>query len=140
MKKKISLPGLNVQYPISQDILLGKKTIETRFYPLPKKYLKRPMWLIETPGEIGDFKARASAIITFDSFFEYKSKKEFYADTQKHLVAKDSAWAWNDDKNKWGWIISNIQPLHEFIEIKQRRGILFTSEITLLLPSSVQLR
>ena len=31
--------ALNVQYPISQDILSGEKTIETRTYVIPEKYL-----------------------------------------------------------------------------------------------------
>ena len=106
MSKK-TYTGINIQWPISQDILSGKKTIETRTYPIPEKYLNVEMAMIETPGKHGKFKARVVAIIKFTDYFQYKSKKSFYADKDKHLVTPDSPWAWQD-KEKWGWKLQII--------------------------------
>ena len=50
----VSLPGLNVQWPFSQLILSGDKTVEVRPYALGWRNIGRPgveMWLVETPGE-----------------------------------------------------------------------------------------
>ncbi|WP_041576781.1 hypothetical protein [Bdellovibrio bacteriovorus] len=131
MKKEITLPGLNIQYPISQEIRLGNKTVETRFYPIPKKYLNIPMWLIETPGSVGNFSARAIAVVIFDSCFEYTSEAAFYKDSNRHLVDRKSDWKWDKKKNKWGWTISKIYPLKQSIPVSKRRGIVYTNSIKL---------
>ncbi|MDH4467957.1 MAG: ASCH domain-containing protein [Bacteriovoracaceae bacterium] len=130
MKLKKTYPGINIQFPISQLILEGKKTIETRTYPIPKKYLGQELLMIETPGKAGSFKARAVAIIKFSKCYKYKSKSEFYADSKKHRVNPDSPWAWKD-KSKWGWIITHIDLLDRPIELKKEKGIVFTKEIDL---------
>jgi len=80
---------INIQYPISSDIISGAKTIETRTYPLPDKFKGVEMVLIETPGKTEKFKARAIAIIRFSDSFEYPSAREFYKDESKHLVSKE---------------------------------------------------
>lgn len=131
MKREITLPGLNIQYPISQEIRCGNKTVETRFYPIPDKYLKTPMWLIETPGRIGSFSARAIAVVVFDSCFEYKSEAAFYKDSNRHLVDRNSDWKWDKKKSKWGWVISKVYPLKQYIPITKRRGIVYTAAIKL---------
>lgn len=105
-KKKYT--GINIQWPISEDIIEGRKTIETRTYPLPKNYLNVEMLLVETPGKNGKFKARIRAVIKFTSCFKYASKKEFYADSKKHLVTKESIWAWKE-KEKWGWHVEVVK-------------------------------
>ena len=49
----LSLPGLNINWPFSQLILAGVKTVEVRSYALGYKNIARPgveMWLVETPG------------------------------------------------------------------------------------------
>lgn len=131
MNKKISLPAINVQQPISREILCSRKTIETRFYPIPKQYLKVPMWLIETPGLTSGFSARAIAIVVFDSCFQYKTEEAFYSDQDKHLVGKDSVWGWKKNKKKWGWKISQVIPLETQLFVGQRRGIVYTKSIVL---------
>ena len=121
--------GINIQWPISQDILSGKKTIETRTYKLPDHYLNVDMAMVETPGPKGRFKARIVAIIRFTSCFPYKNKKEFYEDYDRHLVDKNSDWAWKD-KPKWGWkleIVSNIKPS----VLCKQRGIIYRPGIHL---------
>ena len=129
MSKKI-YSGINIQYPISTEIMSGKKTIETRTYPIPQKYLNKEILLIETPGKNGNFKARATAIIKFTDCFQYESKAKFYSDFARHLVDPSSAWAWKD-KAKWGWNIKLIKKFSRPIEIKSQRGIVFTQKINM---------
>lgn len=123
--------GINIQYPISEEILTGKKVIETRTYPLPEKYLNETMLMIETPGKTGNFKARGVALIKFTKCHKYKNKKEFYTETNKHLVDEDSDWAWKD-KPKYGWhlvIVKKINPILKLDKIK--KGIVYTKNIKL---------
>ena len=62
MKNSV-LPAINIQFPISELILSGKKTIETRTYALPEKYIERDLYLIETPGSNGAFKADRKSVV-----------------------------------------------------------------------------
>jgi hypothetical protein len=123
MKKKY--PGVNIQWPITMDILSGKKTIETRTYPLPKKYLGKPIAIIETPGKHGEFKARVVALVIFDKNIAYNGSKEFYRDSDKHLVTRESIWAWQKGKKKWGWRVKEIRILRNPINAPSPRGIVF---------------
>ena len=129
MSKK-TYTGINIQYPISQLIVEGKKTIETRTYPIPEKYLDKEMALVETPGKAGKFKSRVIAVIKFTECFQYKTKKEFYADTNRHCVTPDSMWAWNDGE-KWGWKVIIIRQLAISIPMLKRSGIKFTTGINI---------
>lgn len=122
--------GINIQYPISQLIIKGIKTIETRTYPIPAKYLNQEMALIETPGKEGKFKARVIAIIKFTQCFQYSTKKEFYSDSGKHCVTKNSKWSWREGE-KWGWPVKVIQILESPIVLKCQKGIVYTTNISL---------
>lgn len=122
--------GLNVQYPISELILSGKKTIETRTYPIPKKYLNRDLLLIETPGKSGKFKSRAVAIIRFSRCFQYQSSKDFYLDRSRHFVSPESPWAWLDKNPKWGWEIDGLRLIAPKT-VTKRLGIKFTLDLTI---------
>lgn len=126
--------GINIQYPISQLILSGEKTIETRTYPIPRHHLGVPLLLIETPGKTGKFKSRAIAIITFGRCFKYLSKTSFYAQMHMHKVDRNSPWAWVEGKAKWGWEISRIVKLKKPAKIEKRLGIKFTKDISLSSP------
>ena len=127
MSKK-SYPGINIQWPISELILSGEKTVETRTYPIPEKYLNQEMVLIETPGSRGKFKARTRAIIVFTDCFEYKNKKEFHADFARHRVEKGSVWDWQD-KPKWGWVTVLKIILDKPIRVNKKTGIVFSKKI-----------
>lgn len=129
MSKK-TYTGINIQWPISELILSGEKTIETRTYPIPVKYKGKEMILIETPGKAGNFKARMRAIITFSDCFQYNSKTAFYKDSSKHLVTPSSEWSWTD-KPKWGWKIHVIKIFKEPLPIQKRTGIKYSTGITL---------
>lgn len=126
-----SYPGLNVQYPISQMILDGSKTIETRTYPLPKDLVGKQMAMIEAPGPTGTFRARVVALIIFGDSFQYQSKAHFYRDTSKHRVTPSSPWKWRNEKGKWGWPIIEIRPLDNFVPAPKKRGIIFTKTVCL---------
>lgn len=128
-KYKKSYPGINIQWPISELILSGEKTIETRTYPLPKKYLNKEMILIETPGPDGNFIARNRAIIKFTDCFLYKSEAEFYNDYDSHLVDKGSPWAWTTNKPKWGWKVVLKQAIK--VQPALQKGIVFTKSISI---------
>jgi hypothetical protein len=120
--------GINIQWPISETILNGRKTIETRTYPLPQKYLNKELLLIETPGSEGKFKARIIAIIVFTDCFEYKNKNEFYKQKNLHLVTPDSKWAWSN-KVKFGWKLKLVKKFNKPIKAPLRKGIKFTNNI-----------
>jgi hypothetical protein len=121
--------GINIQYPISQMILNGEKTIETRTYPIPKQYINQKMVIIETPGKTGKFKARMIGFVTFDESFEYKNEKEFYKDSKKHCVTPDSIWKWDKRKKKFGWPVLAIEKFTESLSPPIKRGIKTTRGI-----------
>ncbi|MDO9181319.1 MAG: hypothetical protein Q7U04_02870 [Bacteriovorax sp.] len=128
MSKKI-YTGINIQWPISELILSGKKSIETRTYPIPEKYLNQDMLMIETPGKNGKFKARIVAIIKFTECIEYRNKKEFYNDSDKHFVMPDSEWAWVD-KKKIGWKVTVLEIFKLPKLAPTKKGIVFTKNIS----------
>ena len=128
MKKPFQ--GINIQWPISELILKGDKTIETRTYPIPSKLLNQDLVMVETPGKLGKFKARNVAIIRFTECFPYTSKEEFYMDYDRHKVLPESIWAWREEAPKWGWkveVLKLISPPQEC----QSRGIVYRSNIRL---------
>ena len=49
----VMLPGINIQAPWAEAIVSGRKLIETRFYPMPRKWIGQPLAIIETPGQAG---------------------------------------------------------------------------------------
>lgn len=129
MKK--TLPAINIQHPISQLILSGKKTIETRTYPLPKKYIGKELLMIETPGKSGAFKARIVATVCFGEPFLYSDERSFYLDYSRHKVDRNSIWAWREEKPKWGWPVTKVKRLSNSKIVKCRRGIVFTKSVSL---------
>ncbi|MDE3268791.1 MAG: hypothetical protein OYH77_00730 [Pseudomonadota bacterium] len=120
--------GINIQWPISRKILSGEKTIETRFYPLPAKYLNQEMLLIETPGAQGKFKSRITAIFKFTDCFKYKDPESFYADYSRHFVDKNSPWAWKDNP-KYGWHVEIVRVIDPPQVFAGRKGIVYTKGI-----------
>jgi len=129
---QLILSGVNIQYPISRLLLQGLKTVETRTYPLPKKYVLEDMLLIETPGREAAFSARAVAVIRFGPSFRYLSPESFAADYHRHRVEAGSPWAWKTEK--WGWPIDRLTILSSEIPIMARRGIVFTQRLVVDVP------
>lgn len=121
-----ALPGINVQTPWARLLLDGKKSIETRTYPLPTKYLRQDFWLIETPGRLGKFKARVIGVIKFSAFRTYKSASEFNGDIDLHLVSpSDPNYAWREGVPKYGWIVENVHEVQAF-DAPTPRGIVYS--------------
>lgn len=131
MAKKKEYTGINIQWPISELILNREKTVETRTYSIPEKYLNEEMILIETPGKKGKFKARMRGIIRFTDCFEYKNKTAFYKDTDKHCVTPDSEWAYNPEIGKWGWTVEVVKVFDVTLPLQKRAGIKFSTGIVL---------
>jgi hypothetical protein len=121
--------GLNIQWPISELILEGKKVVETRTYPIPEKYIGKELVLIETPGKLGKFKARMTAIIKVTRCFKYRDKDDFYLDIDRHMVTPESIWAWDDDKPKYGWELEVLKIFSSKIPFQKQKGIVFTKDI-----------
>lgn len=114
-----TMSGLTIQWPISQKILDGSKSIETRNYPLAPGYKNKEIAFIETQGKKGKFKARIVAFITFSDCFQYKGAKDFDADVKKHHVEKDSEYY---GETKWGWQISKVRILKNPIIFEEQVG------------------
>lgn len=128
--QKRTYTGINIQFPISDLIISGQKTIETRTYPIPAAYVGKEMAIIETPGAKGEFKARIIGTVIFGDSFQYRSKIEFYKDSIKHKVTPDSPWKWAD-KPKYGWPIIKVKKLKEPKEAPKKKGIRYTVGIEL---------
>jgi hypothetical protein len=130
-REKQTYVGINVQYPISDLIIRGLKTVETRNYPLPNKFRDIEMILVETPGADGKFKARMRGIVIFSECFQYQSEEAFNRDIDRHCVSPDSSWAWKPDQKKWGWLVRVKQVFERPLPSLTRRGILYTHDLTL---------
>ena len=126
------MTGLNVQAPWSSLLINGLKSIETRSYHIPTKYVNHPLYLVETPGKLGKFKARVIGTITFSGSFKYPNKTSWINDYAKHLVSQnDPFYSWND-KPKYGWVVCSVNKFDEPLDISGKRGIIFTNNLKLL--------
>ena len=122
------MQGINIQAPWSTFLINGVKTVETRSYPLPKKYEGIELALIETPGKTGRFKSRIIGTITFSHSFKYKDQLQWDMDYNRHRVLSDDPlFDWNDDKPKYGWAVSNIVKFNDPVDPPKKRGIVFAS-------------
>jgi hypothetical protein len=121
------MTGINIQTPWSFLLINADKTVETRSYPLPKKYEGEPLALIETPGKYGRFKSSIIGTITFSHSFQYPDKQSWIDDYNRHKVEEgDEFCSWNDNKEKWGWVVSNVTKFERSIHPPKKKGIVFT--------------
>lgn len=130
---KRSLSGINIQYPWSELLVSGKKTIETRSYPLPEKFINVELAVIETPGKTGKkfgiAKARITGTIIFSGSKKYKSKSAWMKDYKKHLVTEtDPMFTYSSNKPKYGWIVVSVSRLPVPVEPPKIRGIIFAND------------
>jgi len=132
------MTGINIQSPWSHLLINGEKCVETRTYPLPEKYEGEELALIETPGLFGDFKARIIGTITFSHSFKYPDKKAWEDDQNRHLISpNNNIFGWNKCKDKYGWVVSNVTKLDEHQPAPKNKGIIFTLNCNILIPSGV---
>ena len=126
------MTGINIQTPWSELLINEVKSVETRSYPLPEKYVGEELALIETPGRYGRFKARIIGTITFSHSFKYPDQRAWQDDYNRHCVAVDDPiYNWKDDKHKYGWVVSKVTKFDKPLDIRKRKGIIFTSGIKL---------
>lgn len=125
--------GLNIQIPWSTLLINGWKSVETRSYPLPKKYEGIELYLVETPGKYGRFKARVIGTITFSHSFKYPDKQSWIDDYNRHKVEEgDEFCHWNENKPKYGWVVCDVKKFDHAIDINQRQGIIFTTNLNIM--------
>jgi hypothetical protein len=131
------MTGLNIQTPWSFLLINGDKSVETRSYPLPKKYEGVEMALIETPGKYGRFKARIIGTITFSHSFQYPDKQAWIDDYNRHKVEElDEFCYWNPNKPKYGWVVCNIKKFDSPIPAPKKRGIVFAKNCKVSVDST----
>lgn len=126
----LPIPGVHVQWPWSRMLANGEKTVETRGYPIPAKYLNCPLALIETPGPKGKRSgvptARIIAIVWFSSCFEYLTQSEWERDVRRHCVqTDDKRFSYRNGKKKWGWEVTKMRELPSPHPPPARRGIVY---------------
>mmetsp|Transcript_8523 Transcript_8523/g.10777 ORF Transcript_8523/g.10777 Transcript_8523/m.10777 type:complete len:149 (+) Transcript_8523:87-533(+) len=117
--------GLLVAGKWPKLLLSGEKTIETRTYPLPDKYLNKPIYIIEDSESLQQLqkKATVAGIVTFSGCFAWKTKEDWAADADKHCVKLNhEEFGWNDTEIKYGWRVSSIKkpPLIKHVRVKSR--------------------
>jgi len=123
------MTGLNVTSPWSMLLINGDKSVETRSYPLPKRLEGVELALIETPGKYGRFKSRIIGTITFSHSFQYPDEQSWKDDYNRHKVEEnDKFYSWNENKKKYGWVVSNITKFENPIEPPKKRGIIYVKD------------
>lgn len=131
-KEKV-LPGINIQFPWSQKILNGEKTVETRSYAIPSKYVGKELAIIETPSpnkEKGSpSKGMIVGVVVFAQSFQYTDKAQWIADIERHRVdPSDKQFAFTKIKPKFGWPITKVERLKKPSVAPTPRGIVFASK------------
>ena len=127
----LSLPGLNINWPFSQLILAGVKTIEARSYGLGYRNIAQPgveMWLVETPAPANAAskgwvlaggaamaprpeKAQMVGTITFPRSEEYESLAASRADRENHRIAKGGHYDWDGNGERHAWRVPTVRRL-----------------------------
>jgi hypothetical protein len=119
--------GLNVQEPWASLLINGEKSVETRSYALPKKYEGVELALIATPGKKRKFQSKIIGVITFSHSFQYLNIKDWIDDSNRHCIFPGSPYYWDANKQKYGWVVSNIEKFNSPIDPPIKRGIIFVS-------------
>lgn len=97
--------GININdkdYPFTEWIFLGLKTIETRRTSSLHPYIGKRVGVIRT----GKGKATLVGFITIGNPIYYKTEEEFRKDENKHCVHAGSVYDINSS-GKWGYPIIN---------------------------------
>lgn len=125
------MTGINIQAPWAELLVDGYKSVETRSYHIPQKYIGEELAIIETPGKKGKFKSRIIGTITFSHSFKYPDKQAWVDDYNRHKVTEtDTLYGWHEDKPKYGWVVSRIKKYDNPIEAPRKKGIIFTTNCT----------
>lgn len=132
MKQKFKiLDGINIQWPWSEKIANGEKSIETRSYRLPERLYGVEIAIIETPGKsglkyAGIKKARIIGTVVFEKSYRYRNKTHWLSEVDNHLVqADDGLFGFKNDKEKWAWTVGLVNKLDKPVPAPAKRGIIF---------------
>ena len=134
------LSGINIQWPWTELLLSGRKTVETRSYPLPSKFKGVELAVIETPGPRGKraagiAKARVVGTIKFSGSYEYQNAKQWASEHHLHLVeASDVQFGFAQNKKKWAWTVECTLKFDQPVKAPSKRGIVFANNC--LIPKS----
>lgn len=137
MLKFRSVPGINIQWPWSELIVSGKKSVETRSYPIPAKYVGVELAIIETPGANGKraagiSTARIVGTVVFSSCYPYRSLSHWEREVDLHRVDKsDPHFAYTSGKPRWAWVVGRVDRITHPIKPPAKRGIIFAKECKL---------
>ena len=140
------MSGININWPFSQLILAGVKTVEVRSYALGYRNVAQPdveMWLVETPGPFrgSSLAALGSALlgdtvcgsqpqiahivgtVTFSTSHKYKHIREFHADEERHRIVRGSRYDWRGCDQRYAWSVSATRRLTETIPQPGPKGV-----------------
>jgi hypothetical protein len=137
----VTLPGINIQAPWTEAIVSERKVIETRFYPMPRKWVGYPLAIIETPGKAGRFKRRIAGLVIFGQSWCYADKEAFARDREKHLVDPDDpVLGWREDTTpKWAWPVRWVEAYQQPLPPGFRAGIRYARAVEICRPSAALL-
>jgi hypothetical protein len=136
----VTLPGINIQALWAEALVAGRKVIETRFYPMPRKWLGQPLAIIETPGKTRLFQRRIAGLVLFAQSWCYADKAAFARDRARHLVNPDGLFGWREDgRSKWAWPVTWIEAYQQPLPPGLRAGIRYARAVEILRPSAVLL-
>ena len=137
------LDGINIQWPWSELLLSGAKTVETRSYRLPERLHGVEIAVIETPGkrgkeDAGIVRARIIGTIVFSKSYRYSSKNHWKREYEKHRVPQDdSLYGYKSDKDKWAWIVESFKKLDRPAPPPAKRGIIFAKNCLVPVEDSI---
>ena len=97
--------GINIndsEYPWTDYIMSGKKTIETRNTPTLRPYIGKRVGIIQT----GKGKAKLIGYMTIEKEIEY-DKESWAKDKSKHLVDSELG----DGEKKYGYVIGKVEKI-----------------------------
>ena len=137
----VTLPGINIQAPWAQAIVSEHKVIETRFYPMPRKWVGQTLAIIETPGRARNFQRRIAGLVIFAPSWCYVDKVAFARDRAKHLVdPDDQLFGWRQDgKPKWAWPVQWVEVYQQPLPPGFRAGMRYARAVEILRPSAALL-
>jgi hypothetical protein len=135
--RTVIVPGINIQAPWAEAMISGRKVIETRYYPIPKKWVGEPLAIIETPGPTRRFKRRIAGLVIFGPSGCYADQAAFARDRIKHLVdVDDRRFGWKgNDRPKWAWPVRWVEAYQQPLPAGFRAGIRYARAVEILRPS-----
>lgn len=130
---QLTLRGLNIQYPFSQLLLMGAKTVEARTFPLGYRKIANPgedLFLIETPGPrnikgamvenlpVGPPPQHAQVVgkISFSSSQAYANESEWKEDRHRHCIKEGGRYDWNGDGDMHAWHVDKVRRFSEPVD------------------------